>query len=154
MIGTNSNDTLNGSSSADVLIGGGGADTINGNAGADTITGGAGKDTMTGGADADTFVFIATANSPAGSANRDVITDFLNGADKIDLSAIDANSSVSLDQAFLWGGLNVNTVANSVTWSQDGVNTIVRGDVNGDAVADFEIQLNGLHSLNASDFIM
>ena len=48
---------------------------------ADTIEGGAGGDTLTGGAGADTFVF------KSGDGN-DKITDFTNGTDTIDLSAI------------------------------------------------------------------
>ena len=83
-------DTINGGSGSDWLVGGEGADTIDGGAdaddiyggeGDDTITGGTGDDTLTGGAGADTFVF----NSGDGS---DTITDFENGTDTIDLSAI------------------------------------------------------------------
>jgi Ca2+-binding RTX toxin-like protein len=134
-------------------MGGGGNDTINGNAGNDTLIGGLGKDSMTGGLGADTFVFLSTGNSPVGSG-RDVIVDFLSGTDEIDLTAIDANSAASFDQAFQWGGLSSSTVANSITWSQSGADTIIRGDITGDTTADFEIQLNGLHTLDASDFFL
>ena len=152
VVGTNFNDILNGSSLADVLMGGGGNDTINGNGGADTLIGGLGKDTLTGGLGADTFVLIAAGNSPVGSG-RDVIVDFLSGTDEIDLTAIDANSAASFDQAFQWGGMSSGTVANSITWSQSGADTIIRGDITGDTTADFEIQLTGLHTLDASDFL-
>jgi VCBS repeat-containing protein len=153
VVGTNFNDTLNGSSLADILMGGGGNDAINGNAGDDTLIGGLGKDALTGGLGADSFVFIAAGNSPAG-AGRDVIVDFLSGSDDIDLTAMDANSSASFDQAFQWGGMSSSTVANSITWSQSGSDTIIRGDLNGDTTADFEIQLTGLHTLDASDFFL
>ena len=45
--------------------------------------------------------------------------------------------------------------ANSV-WTQTlGTNNLlVRGDVNGDSVYDFEIQLIGITSLNENDFIL
>jgi Ca2+-binding RTX toxin-like protein len=70
VIGTNFNDTLNGSSSADTLIGGGGVDTITGNGGNDVIDGGAGADVLTGNAGNDTFVFHK------GEAAGDRVTDF------------------------------------------------------------------------------
>ena len=90
-------DTINGGSGNDWLVGGEGADTIDGGAdaddiyggeGDDTITGGTGDDTLTGGAGADTFVF----NSGDGS---DSITDFENGTDTIDLSAISSITGFS-----------------------------------------------------------
>ena len=108
-------DTINGGSGDDWLVGGEGADTIDGGAdddeiyggegddvlkgdagedeiyggeGADTITGGTGDDTLTGGAGADTFVF-------ASGDGNDTITDFTNGTDTIDLSAITAITGFS-----------------------------------------------------------
>ncbi|MBD2680981.1 MULTISPECIES: calcium-binding protein [Nostoc] len=46
IIGTNANDTLNGSSDADTINGKAGNDVINGRGGKDTLTGGGGKDTF------------------------------------------------------------------------------------------------------------
>ena len=40
----------------------------------------------------------------AGQGLRDIITDFTHGQDKIDLSAIDANTRVAGNQAFTWRG--------------------------------------------------
>ena len=140
VIGTNFNDTLGGSSSADVLIGANGKDTLTGNAGADKLT------------------YRAPAESLVG-ANRDVVTDFEVGTDKIDLSAMDAKTQVGFsgDQEFtfvenLSPAINPGVQANSITWYQTGGNTIVQGDVNGDTTADFEIQLTGLKALTANDF--
>ena len=85
VIGTNFNDTLNGSASNDVLRGEGGNDVINGNGGNDTITGGAGADTLSGGAGNDTFVMTPPLNAV------DTITDYSNvvgNADIIDLTQI------------------------------------------------------------------
>jgi beta-glucanase (GH16 family) len=62
------------------LEGGGGADTIDGGSGYDTIVGGAGDDSLTGGVWGDTFIF-------AKGSGHDVISDFGNGADVIDVSA-------------------------------------------------------------------
>ena len=65
------------------LTGNGADNVIVGRGGDDTITRGAGRDDMTGGAGADRFVFQALSDSTVGAA-RDVIRDFLIGADKID----------------------------------------------------------------------
>jgi len=37
---------------------------------------------------------------------------------------------------------------------QENGNTIVEGDVNGDGSADFQIEISGITSLQASDFIL
>ena len=59
------------------------------------------------------------------------------------------------DQAFLFGGQNENVVANSVTWTESGGNTVVHADVNGNTTADVTIVLTGINlHLTASDFIL
>ena len=80
-VGTNDDDTLTGGADNDAIIGGAGDDTISGGAGDDTIYSGAGDDTITGGAGNDAFMFVT------GDGN-DTITDFTDGEDIIDLSAI------------------------------------------------------------------
>lgn len=57
---------------------------ITGNSGNNILTGGAGSDQLTGGEGADTFVFSAYVESLASAP--DLITDFVSGLDKIDLS--------------------------------------------------------------------
>ena len=81
-------DRIYGGEGDDVLKGDAGEDEIYGGEGADTITGGTGDDTLTGGAGADTFVF-------ASGDGNDTITDFTNGTDTIDLSAITAITGFS-----------------------------------------------------------
>jgi Ca2+-binding RTX toxin-like protein len=143
-MGLAGNDTLNGGAGADTLIGG---------AGNDTLIGGSGADILTGGLDADRFVFSALGDSAPGTP--DLVTDFVPGIDIIDLSAIDANTSLNGDQAFAFGGQNANVVARSVTWFENGGNTIIQADVNGNTTADFMITLTGTnHNLSASDFIL
>jgi len=66
--------TIKGTAKADLLVAGAGNDTIDGNTGNDTLTGGAGNDT---------FVFNSKLNA---TTNVDTITDFVSGADKIELS--------------------------------------------------------------------
>ena len=81
LVGGADNDTLYGGADNDRLIGASGTDELFGGAGADALNGGAGDDTLTGGADADTFVF----NDSFGD---DTITDFTDGEDVIDLTAM------------------------------------------------------------------
>ncbi len=64
----------------DTVIGSAGNDVIDGGSGNDVIDGGNGDDTITGGAGVDTFVF-------ADNWGQDVVNDFSDGEDLIDLSA-------------------------------------------------------------------
>ena len=149
VIGGTGNDKIIGNSAANTLNGYKGNDTILGGYGNDTLTGGLGTDSLTGGAGNDTFVFTSTAESPSGS-NLDVITDFASG-DKISLSAIDANTLLSGDQAFTYSGLTTFTgVAGQLIYS----NGILSGDTNGDGTADFQIKLSNNATLTASSFIL
>jgi Ca2+-binding RTX toxin-like protein len=151
-------DALTGTSANNAFNGKGGNDTINGMAGNDTINGGAGYDVLTGGAGNDTFAFSSAAEIGTSAGARDIITDFTQGQDKIDLSAIDANSKLTGDQDFTFiAGNNASftQTAGELAWHTDTATgrTIVQGDINGDGVHDFEIELKGLVNLKASDFI-
>jgi len=154
--GSQGGDSLIGNAVANVLNGYSGADSLNGGGGQDVLDGGAGKDTLTGGADADRFVFSAVGDSVVG-ANADRIADFVRSqGDKIDLSAIDADTGVAGNQAFTFIGSGLFThhagelrAANT----SPGVTTIA-GDVNGDGVSDFHIVLTGNFNLIAADFML
>ncbi len=121
--------------------------TLIGNAGANILNGGAGNDKLVGGGGADTFAF-----TNLGGADR--ITDFAQGSDKIDLTALDANSSLAGNQAFTFiGDAAFSHVAGQLrTWTS-GTTSYVAGDVDGDGVSDFVINLGGVHVL-ASDFLL
>ena len=116
---------------------------------------GQGEFQLTGGADADTFVFTAVGDSVVG-AGADRITDFARSqGDKIDLSAIDANTAIAGNQAFTFIGSGLFThragELRAVNTSP-GVTTIA-ADVNGDGASDFHITLTGNFALVASDFM-
>ena len=160
LIGGLGNDTLNGGAGNDTLIGGDGRDILNGGDGDDILIGGDDMDTMTGGAGKDIFRFEVKGDSLVGSA-RDVITDFLSGTDKIDLSAIDANTSLLArgDQAFTFIGQGAKfTAAGQLRYSYQVISgkeyTIVEGNTDAGSAADFSIALLGHHNLTANDFFM
>ncbi|MBD9525827.1 calcium-binding protein [Paracoccus sp. PAR01] len=146
----NDNDLINGQDGNDLLLGRDGRDRLDGGAGNDTLDGGRGVDTMTGGQGVDVFVF-ATGVTGKGT-NRDQITDFQRGIDDLDLQGVDANSAVAGNQALdLSGGA---ARAHAVWQVRSGDMTLIRGDVNGDTIFDFEIQLNGSTRLGSGDFLL
>jgi Ca2+-binding RTX toxin-like protein len=143
-------ENLDGSLFNDVLTGSSAANLIRGFNG-DKVINGCGADILTGGLGFDRFVFSAlSASTPS---QPDIITDFVHGNDIIDLSPLDANTAIAGDQGFTFADLNPSAVPHSVTWSENGENTIIRADVNGDSTADFALVLKGIGlQLNATDF--
>ncbi len=99
---------------------------------------------MNGGAGSDSYVFTNLADSGNTIATADVISGWT-GTDVIDLSGIDANSSVSGNQALVFVAANTpGTVSNSITWTESGGNTNVSVDTNGIAGAEMMFVLTGV----------
>ena len=93
------------------------------------------------------------------AVSRDIITDFINGTDRIDLSAIDANTLAGGNNAFTFIGTGVFSGggaagAGQLRYSFAGTDTLVEGDVDGDGTADFQIQLTGHHTMTAADLML
>ena len=143
-------DVLRGNAGNDRLNGGGGKDRLFGGAGDDTLRGGTGTDTVTGGAGADVFVFASVAEASSGSG-YDLITDFQIGVDRIGLSSIDADLNAAGNQGFHFIG---SAQFSSVTGELRYANGLVTGDVNGDSVADFAINLGAVSGLTQGDFLL
>ena len=174
--GGNDADTIYGQEGADTLGGDAGADTIVGGAGNDTITGGSGVDVMTGGSGADSFVKAAagdgldgdsltvTDNATAGSiaitdviamtANKDTITDFVSGTDKLNLSAFaltgaaaswTTNVATATDEIangtyiLIYGTVTGNNL--TVTAAADATHTFVAYDADTAGTRDTEVVL-------------
>ncbi|USI72459.1 heparin lyase I family protein [Sphingomonas morindae] len=151
LIGTNADDTLTATSAATLLVGGTGTDVLIGGAGNDLIIGGPGADIMTGGGGKNVFWFgpgdIAATSATTGA---DRITDFGQG-DRIDLSTMENLVAGRVGFHFI-GASAFDGVAGAVHLYETGGNTFIQGDLNGDKVADFTIQLDGHHVLKATDF--
>ncbi|OYU35579.1 calcium-binding protein [Novosphingobium sp. PASSN1] len=164
--GYGGNDILNGLAGADTLYGGRGADRLdgganndelNGEAGRDTLIGGAGFDKLTGGADADKFVFaLADVAGSAKNGSFDKIFDFKHAeGDKIDLSAIDANTNLAQNQAFTFIGTKAfHNVTGELKIEAVVAGYLLQGDTNGDGVADFTIAVQPDAVLVAADFVL
>lgn len=151
---TSGNDTITGFDNDDTIAGGAGNDSLNGGASNDVMIGGVGADTLAGGSGADVFRYSSVGESS--TSQFDIITDFAQGSDRIDLAAIDANSSAAGDQAFTWIGTSAfSNVASQLRYdaSPTGARTIF-GDVDGDGLADFQIQVTGSTTFAAGDFLL
>jgi len=144
-------DTMVGSAVRDQFFGMGGNDTLSGGGGNDMLVGGTGADTLTGGTGCDTFVYQALNNSTV--AAGDTITDFTQGQDKIQLSAIDAITGGTDDAFHLITGAFTHH-AGELHALISGNQTFVEGDVNGDGTADFRITLTSAITMVAADFIL
>jgi Ca2+-binding RTX toxin-like protein len=135
--------TLEGGDAFDQLFGFGGNDTLDGGPGVDALVGGAGKDELFGGAGGDLFRYAKLSDSGITAGTRDLIADFEQGIDKINLLLIDANTLQPGDQAFNFIGNNTPFTGTAgqlhAFWSAIG--QIIEGDVNGDKKADFSIEI-------------
>ncbi len=141
---------LNGSRFADNLIGGSTANRIDGGAGNDTLQGGAGADSLQGGEGADLFLFASSGDAGNGSGSRDLISDWGNG-DRIDLTAIDARSDLSGNQAFTWIGSAPFSALGQLRYSLLGSGMgLLEGNCSGSLAADFQLELGGAPGLNAA----
>jgi len=158
-------DTIIGNSAANRIDAGSGRDTIDGGGGADTIIGGREGDKLWGGEGPDTFVFnhfldSSTFNILSGDVNgagsytvgagEDTINDFLVGSDTIDLSGIDANSTISGNQDFEFveeftghaGEVMLKEFFLQPTANTPGLSwTAVLADIDGDSEADFHVNV-------------
>ena len=159
-VGGSAGDVLVGQNDAnDVLMGLSGADTLRGRNGNDVLIGGLSQDMLTGGAGRDVFVFNALRDSTTRSP--DVIADLKTGQDDIDLSTIDAIEGTAGNDPFKFigdrafsgvkGELHYIQASKFDTGNDD---IFVEGDVNGDGRADFRIEIKGVASLTAGDFIL
>jgi len=146
LIGSAYNDFLTGDTGNNVISGLAGNDYLHGGNGSDRLIGGAGADTIYGGSGADIFQFGAL-ESGIGIGSRDVVVDFNITDDVIDLSGLTSGLT------FLGTGAFTGT-AKEINYSQAGGNTIIGVDADGDSVLDFQIELTGLHTLTAEDFVL
>lgn len=154
--GSNGDDVLRGGNDRDTLAGGAGDDLLRGGDQNDLLWGGLGRDRLIGETGRDTFVYRAAAESPNG--RPDVIRGFdLPGSgngDRIDLSAIDANTGVAGNQAFHFKG----TAAGHVRVVNDGAHTVILANTDRDAAPELRIVIEDFatqaSAYTADDFVL
>ncbi len=157
-------DVLIGAGGNDLLDGGYGSerDVLRGNGGNDTLIGGIGRDVLKGGPGADVFKLNAAYESGTTATDRDWIKDFSHDqGDQIDLSGIDAITGGPNNDAFVFvstatfdglAGQLRYEIFNAPGRAHD--YTLISGDINGDAVADFTIEVKGLITFQDTDFVL
>lgn len=135
--------------SAVQLTGSAGDNSLAGGLAADRLTGGLGADVLMGNAGADRFILRYAADSLVTA--RDEIGDFTQGQDRLDVSALDAVTG-GRDNAFVFVGGGDFTKAGQLRY--DTATGVVLGDVNGDQIADFAVDIGLGLILTASDFVL
>ncbi|WP_289042057.1 M10 family metallopeptidase C-terminal domain-containing protein [uncultured Aliiroseovarius sp.] len=153
LFGGAGNDKIFGESGHDRLYGGVGDDDLRGGQGRDIIDGGAGNDILFAGVDYERDIIVfRNANDSVNGQFRDRVYQFDSGEDDLHLRQIDANIHADGNQKL---GFSTNGArAHSVWVDEAGRHSLVRGDVDGDAIHDFEIAIMGVDSVHWNDFIL
>lgn len=142
IVGSAGSEYLDGGAGNDVLNGGGGDDILFGGDGDDRIAGGAGTDVLYGGLGVDTFVYW-TGDAPVTPTGESEYVSYFEAIDRVDVSAIDANTDVAGVQHFSLvqgGGTAVGTL--HLIYDEFGA-AIVLGYTDSDDVADFTLRIWG-----------
>ena len=179
--GSDHADTLTGNGGNNWLVGRAGNDTLRGGGGTDKLDGGLGQDTLWGGTGADTFLF--DGNSLPGATGTlagetDVVEDFSGlGADgvkqasedgdELDLSDLTEDLEMKPTLTFLaTEGAGFTGVKGQVRYEQEDeagtendvthvqVDLDGAADAEGNYAAEFQVTLDGLHTLTAADLIL
>jgi Ca2+-binding RTX toxin-like protein len=152
---------ITGNAAANKVYGLSGGDTISAGSGNDWLDGGTGRDVMTGGSGKDIFDFNFVLETGKTATTRDVIRDFTHLSDDINLATIDASTRSAGNNAFRFiGTANYHKVAGEVRYARYDAagttsdKTLIAGDINGDGLSDFQIELTGLKTLTAADFVL
>ena len=148
LIGQENRVVMHGGDGNDLLVGSTANDELYGDRGNDILIGGPGTDLLFGGDGNDRFLFNQTGAT-------DTIGDFQTGVDKIDLTDIDANSSVVGNQSFTFiGSAAFSGKAGELrVYNAGSIGNVVAIDVNGDSTADLMINL-GSGTAVVGDFLL
>ena len=95
-------------------------------------------------------------HTDSGVAAADRVTEFSRQqGDIISLANIDAKVATAANDPFKFIGTKAfGKESGQLRYDQVGANTYVSGDVNGDGVADFQIEVIGSVKFAASDFLL
>jgi Ca2+-binding RTX toxin-like protein len=147
--------TLTGNSLANILTGNAGVNTLSGGAGNDRLIGGLGQDSLTGGSGKDVFAFDDRETS-ASRSKADTILDFSRRqSDRIDLSAIDANTRKRGDQKFSFIGDEKSfSKAGEMRFEKTKSATYIYLNTDNDRSAEAVIKIKGALDLQKGWFVL
>mgnify|MGYP000048751620 CR=1 FL=1 len=96
-----------------------------------------------------------TSESGFGVTKADILTDFTSGQDLIDLSLIDADTSILGDQAFTFIGNAAFTGLGQLRVGVDSTgHAAIFANTTGSLTADFQVSLHNNAALTAVDFLL
>ena len=116
-------------------IGGSHDDTLMGNHANNRLKGGGGADTLSGGGGADVFVYGKASDSTA--ANADLITDFVSGRDRVDLTGLSQHTRTQLRLVHTYSGRAGDTLVRFNPYSN---RYFVAIDLTGNGQTDFLVK--------------
>ena len=153
--GGEGDDFIDGGSENDRILGGQGADSLSGDEGDDILRGGEDTNSHHGGDGMDVFVFGSLANSSV--TTPDSIDQFERAGaiegDLIDFTGIDADRTVSGNQALVFGaGTGKGSVSLENDPAKRSTATLIHLNVDDDAEPDFTIKVFDGQSTRASDY--
>jgi Ca2+-binding RTX toxin-like protein len=144
LFGEGGEDGLDGGAGNDLVLGDTEGDRVAGGSGNDTLDGGGGEDTLTGGDGSDVFVFASQNQSRFGRG--DLITDFISGRDRIDLSGAAPGGVFVGTGPFLVGG--------PIDVRYDSALDQLQIDINNNGAFDGnDLEINGIQGIVAADLI-
>lgn len=152
--GQQGNDLLVGGRFTDILGGGNGNDTLTGGAGNDVLTGAGWGDVISGGSGEDVFRYALASDA---TADRIVASGGVAafegagvaGGDRVDVSAIDADTAAAGEQHFSFG----TTRGVGDLWAVDvGDVTHIRGNTTGGGGPEFDLAIHDGAGVTASDY--
>lgn len=140
-----------GNAGGNLLDGGAGADVLMAGGSADRLVGGAGADRLIGGGGADKFIFADVLDSTAAAPDR--ISDFRRGTDRIDLSDVDADTTLSGQQHFTFIGAAAfgSDATGQLRFEVIDSRLVLLGSTDADSMAEFTVEMIGVGALDAGD---
>lgn len=156
MNGGSGRDDMSGGDDNDRINGGNGDDSLNGGSGSDHVRGGSGRDALEGAEGSDRFIFDDGDFSGATGSTADHILDFTHDeGDLIDLSLVDANTTLEGDQAFTFiGSAAFSNTAGELRFQAGDNFSFLYGDQNGDGAADFAIRFDDSATVVETDLVL
>jgi hypothetical protein len=126
---------------------------LTGNDGVNILAGGLGLDTLRGKGGGDIFLWSSAAESSPG--RPDVVADFNRAeGDVLHFTSMDADDTMAGDQNFTFKDTAAFTAPGQINWFTNGTDTFIQLNTNADLAADAVIQVNGVHTVDASWFFL